>query len=115
MKNIKSERLEKIVRNILIVLTIISLLINALQFTNVIYSRMNTVRLNDVLVSPIFTFILWADNILLYIFACWYMILAERSKKEVLIKVSFSILSMLTTISFSVIVINLVAEFFGLF
>jgi len=115
MKKIDRAKLEKIVRNTLIVLTVVSLLINALQFTNAIYSRMNTVRLNDVFVNPIFTFILWLDNILLYLFACWYMVLAEKSKQEVVIKISFSILAMLTTISSSVIVVNLVAELFGLF
>lgn len=115
MKKIDRVKLEKIVRNTLIILTIISLLINALQFTYLIYNNMNTEKLNDVLVHPIFTFILWADNILLYIFACWYMVLAEKSKKEVVTKISFSILAMLTTISTSVIVVNIVAELFGLF
>lgn len=112
----KASGKEIIIRNILIVVTLISLIINAMQFTNAIYSWCyDTTRLNDLLVSPIFTFILWADNILVYLFAAWYMVLAERSKQEVVLKIAFSLFAILTTITASTLIVNVIAELFGVF
>ena len=101
---------------ILIVLTVISIIISILEFTNQIYScSFNTEKLNSILVSPPFTILLWVDNILLYITSIFYMINAIKSKENVRIKVSFSIFSIVTTIVMSTLLINLVASIFGIF
>lgn len=106
----------KIVGMILIVLTGISLIINALLFTNMIYScSYITDNLNSLLISKPFDILLWIDNILIYLFALLYIIDAIESKKEVLLKISFSLFSVFTTIIVSNFCINFVATIFGIF
>lgn len=111
----KNMHIEKIVRNIFIVLTFISLGITLLNFTYLIYQNMDTYKLNNFLVSRVNTWFLWVDNILLYLVAVIYIILAIKSKKEVVLKVSFSIISILTTMTVLTFVINFIAEVFGMF
>lgn len=107
---------EKFVGMILIVLTFISLLINALLFTNMIYScSYITDQLNNLVVSKPFNILLWIDNILIYFFALLYMIDTIHSKKDIILKISFSLFSIFTTIIISNLCINLIATIFGIF
>lgn len=107
---------EKIMGIMLIVLTIISLIINALEYTNMIYSNSyNTNNLNGLLVSKSFNILLWLDNILIYICSIFYIVITVQSKRDILIKVSFSLFSILTTIFMSNLIINGIAVLFGIF
>ncbi|MDD3341701.1 MAG: hypothetical protein PHN72_05905 [Bacilli bacterium] len=107
---------EGIVRNILIGLTLGSLIITALLLPNIIYANnYDTTNLNQMLVSPIFNILLFTDNILVYLFGITYIVLGIKSKQEVLLKVSFSIFSILTTIIMLTFIVNFVAECFGIF
>ena len=109
------EKREKIVRNVLIVLTFISLLITLFNFTYQVYDDRNIERINNLLVNYVNTFVMWIDNILLYVFAVIYIVLGVKSKKEVVLKVSFSIFSVLTAIITLTFLVNFVARLFGMF
>ena len=107
---------EKIVGIILVVLIIISLIISALYYTNMIYNNSyDTTNLNSLLVSRPLNILLWVDNILIYFFGLLYIISAIESKKEVLIKVSFTIFSIVTTMVVSCLTINAIASIFHIF
>lgn len=107
---------EKIVGIALVVLTVISLIINVLLFTNMIYNwSYDTERLNRLVISKPFDLLLWADNILIYLLSIFYVISAIQSKKDVFIKVSFAVFSILTTIVVSILLVNSVASIFGIF
>ena len=112
---IKKISSEKFVRNTLIVLTFINLIIVALNYTYQVYDNLNIERINHLLVNYVNTWIMWVDNILLYIFAIFYIILGIKSKKEVTLKISFSVFSILTCITTLVFVVNLFARMFGMF
>lgn len=107
---------EKIVGIVLVILTIISLVMSALLYTNIIYScSYDTTHLNGLLVSKPFDIVLWIDNILIYLFGLFYIISVVQSKKEVLIKVSFAIFSIMTTMVASTLIINGIACIFHIF
>ena len=106
---------EKIVRNTLIILTFISLIILFLNFTYAIYDNMNIEKINNVLVNYVNTWLMWIDSLLIFIFGIIYIVLGIKSKKEVLLKVSFSIFSILTTMISITFIINFIAELFGVF
>ena len=112
--NIKFD-IEKIVKNILIILTLVSLVITLLNFTYLTYQDRNIDRINDFLINYVNGWVLWVDNILLYIFSVAYIILGIKSKKEVLLKVSFSIFSILTAVITLTFIINFLADLFGMF
>ena len=77
----------KWVEIILIVLTIISLIISALEYTNLIYSdSFNTIALNDILISKPFTITLWVDNILIILVSIFYIIDTLEQKKNLFLK-----------------------------
>lgn len=115
--DLKKINIEKIIRNCLIVLTLISLIIVALNLTYLVYqNNYNTIySINDFLIKYINGPLIWIDNILVYIFAGMYIVFAIKSKKEVLLKISFSIFSILTTMTVLVSIINVIAEIFGIF
>lgn len=112
MKKINSEI---VVRNTLIVLTLISLIIMFLNFTYAVYDNMNIDLINNVLVNYVNTWLMWINNILLYIFAIIYIVLGIKSKKEIPLKISFSIFSILTSMISLTIIVNFIAELFGMF
>ena len=111
MKNNK----EKIIRNILIVLTTISLIITILNLTYQVYVELNIEKINNFLVNYINTWLMWIDNIFLYIFAFIYIVLGIKSKNEIALKVSFGIFSILTSIMTLTFLVNLIARMFGMF
>lgn len=110
----KEIHIEKFVRNTLIILTLISLVITVLNFTYLTYQDRNIDRINDFLINHVNTWVFWVDNILLYIFAIFYIILGVKSKEEVVLKVSFSIFSILTAIITLTFIVNFIANLFGM-
>ncbi len=111
----KKINIEKTVRNCLIFLTFVSLMITILNLTYATYQNLDIEKINHLLVSYVNTWLLWVDNILLYVFAIAYIVLALKSKKERILKVSFSFFSILTTMITLTFIINIVAELFGMF
>lgn len=110
------KRFDQIVKITLIVLTIISLIINALQFTNMIYNTSyDTTKLNTLLISTPFNILLWTDNLLIYLFGILYIISTIETKKDMLLKICFSLFSILTTIVVTTLIINFIATIFGIF
>ena len=77
------------VRNVLIVLTFISLIITFLNFTYLTYQERNIDLINNFLVNYVNNAFLFIDNFLVIIFGIIYIVLGIKSKKEVLLKVSF--------------------------
>ena len=112
MKKINAE---KLVRNILISLTIISLIILFLNFTFAIYDNMNVEKLNNLLVNYINTWVMGIDCIFIYIFGIIYIVVGIKSKEEVALKVSFSVFSILTNMVSISFIINFIADIFGVF
>ena len=111
----KKNKREVIVRNILIGLTIVSLIITMLNFTYQVYEDLNVDRINNLLVNFINGWVMWIDNILLYIFAVIYIVIGVKSKNEIVLKVSFSIFSILTAIMSLTFIVNGLAHLFGIF
>ena len=108
--------IELLVRNILIILTIVSIIILTFNVTYAYYQDSNNIEsLNTFIVDNINSYLLWIDNILIYLFAPLYIIIGIKSKKEVLIKISFSILSIITTMIFITFIINIIAGIFNIF
>lgn len=106
----------KIIEVILIVLTIISLIISALTYTNTIYNwSYDTTNLNNLVISKPFTILLWIDNILIYIISIFYIVDTIKENKNKLIKLSFCIFSVCTTIICSTMIINGIAKLFKIF
>lgn len=107
---------DKIVGFSLIILTMISLVMNGLYYTYAIYDcTYDVASLNQFLVSKPLEFILWIDNILIYVLGLIYIIEAIKTKKDRLLKVSLSLFSVLTTMIVSTGIINLIASLFGMF
>ena len=117
----KKMNIEKVVRNCLIVLTFISIIVISFYMTNLIYTEkslvidINVETINNFCNSTLFNIILWVDNFLLYLFALIYLILGIKSKKEVALKVSFSIFAVLTNMISIVGIIGLLENVFGIF
>lgn len=101
---------------ILIALTTISLIINALHYTNMIYNwSYDTTRLNDLLVSTLFTIVLWIDNILIFLLSIFYIVDTIEQKKNLFLKLSFCLFSICTTMTVSCFIINGIAKIFRIF
>ncbi len=106
--------IEKIVRNILIVLTFISLIITFLNFTYLTYQDRNIDLINDFLVNYVNNAFVFIDNFLVIIFAIIYVVLGIKSKKEVVLKIAFSVFSILTTMVVLTFIINFLASLFNI-
>ena len=120
----KKEGLKKEVKNyernvtiILVALTVISLIINVLVYTTGIYSDdtfYNTETIRNVVNSGWFMTILWVDNIAIYVTNLFYFAGIIDSKRDMLVKISFGIFSILSTVLINVQIVNLVAGLFGI-
>lgn len=120
----KKEGLKKEVKNyernvtiILVALTVISLIINVLVYTTGIYSDdifYNTEAIRNVVNSGWFMTILWVDNIAIYVTNLFYFAGIIDSKRDMLVKISFGIFSILSTVLINVQIVNLVAGLFGI-
>lgn len=108
---------DTIVGIILIVLTVISLVIDLFVFTHGICNNdiYHIEKIEALITSTPFTILFWVDNCLIYLFAFIYIVNAISTKKEMLVKISFSIFSILTTIIIATQLINVVGEWFGMF
>lgn len=114
--NKEIKHFEKIIEIILIILTVFSFIINTLTFTNALYNHSyDTGYLNSFVTSQSFYILLLLDNFLIYLVSIFYLVSAIQSKKDVLIKISFTILSIVTTITVATLIINFVASIFGVF
>ena len=101
---------------ILIILTFISLILTVLVNTNVIYNATyDTLKLNNIVTNSAFNVFLWIDNILIYLISIFYIIDTIKEKKNVFLKISFSIFSICTTLVVSTLIINGIAKIFGIF
>lgn len=96
----------------LIILTFISLIISSLQYTNAIYD--NTMKLNNFVASRPFSITLLVDNVLIILLSIFYIIDTIQQKKNILLKISFCILSICSTMIVSSLIINGVAMLFGI-
>ncbi len=120
----KKEGLKKEVKNyernvtiILVALTVISLIINVFVYTTGIYSDdtfYNTEAIRNVVNSGWFMTILWVNNIAIYVTNLFYFAGIIDSKRDMLVKISFGIFSILSTVLINVQIVNLVAGLFGI-
>lgn len=111
VKNFKNE-----IEILLVVLTFLSLIMSTLEYTNMIYNvSYDTTKLNDFVVSTPFSIVLWIDNILIILLSIFCVIDTIRQKKNVLLKISFCVISICSTMVVSTFIINAVAKLFGIF
>lgn len=108
-----SVNIDKHIRNILIVLTFISLMVIVLNFTNAMYSDNDTTKLQSFL-NIINGPVMWIDSILIYFFGVLYIVSAIQSKQEIVLKISFSVFAMLFNIMTMIFFINMIAKIFGI-
>lgn len=101
---------------LLIILTFVSLIISALEYTNIIYNMVyDATKLNEFVVSTPFSIILWVDNILLFLVSIFYIIDTIQQKKNIFLKLSFCLFSICTTRVMSSFIISGIAKLFGIF
>lgn len=120
----KKEGLKKELKNyernvtiILVVLTVISLVINVLVYTTGIYGddtfyNINAIR--EIVNSGWFMTLIWVDNIAIYITNLFYFAGVLDSKRDLIVKISFAIFSILSTVLINIQIVNLVASLFGI-
>lgn len=121
----KKEGLKKEVKNyernvtiILVILTVISLIIDFLAYTGMVYNDeiiYNTTAIRSVINSGWFMTIVWVDNIAIYITNLFYFAGILDSKRDLIVKISFAIFSVLSTILINLQIVNLIADAFGMF
>lgn len=121
----KKEGLKKEVKNyernvtiILVILTVISLIIDFLAYTGMVYNDeiiYNTTAIRSVINSGWFMTIVLVDNIAIYITNLFYFAGILDSKRDLVVKISFAIFSVLSTILINLQIVNLIADAFGMF
>lgn len=111
----KKIEVEKPTRNILIFLTLVNLVIAYLNITYQVYQNADHIDLLNNILKYTNTWICWIDNLLLYIFAFLYIILAMDSKKERIVKISFAILTIVTALFSIMFIVNFTAGIFGIY
>lgn len=120
----KKEGLKKELKNyernvtiILVILTVISLVINVLVYTTGIYGDdtfYNTNAIREIVNSGWFMTLIWVDNIAIYITNLFYFAGVLDSKRDLIVKISFAIFSILSTVLINIQIVNLVASLFGI-
>ena len=121
----KKEGLKKEVKNyernvtiILVILTVISLIIDFLAYTGMVYNDeiiYNTTAIRSVINSGWFMTIVWVDNIAIYITNLFYFAGILDSKRDLIVKIFFAIFSVFSTILINLQIVNLIADAFGMF
>lgn len=109
---------ERNVTIILVILTVISLIIDFLAYTCMVYNDeiiYNTTAIRSVINSGWFMTIVWVDNIAIYITNLFYFAGILDSKRDLIVKISFAIFSVLSTILINLQIVNLIADAFGMF
>ena len=107
---------ERNVTIVLVVLTVISLVIDFLVYTVGVYSddTVNMAAIREVVNSGWFMTLLWVDNIAIYVTNLFYAAAIIDSKRDLIVKVSFAVLSILSTVLINAQIINLIAFAFGI-
>lgn len=121
----KKEGLKKEIKNyernvtiILLILTVISLVIDFLAYTCMVYNDVtiyNTDAIRNIINSGWFMTIIWVDNIAIYVTNLFYAAAVIDSKRDLIVKISFAIFSILSTILINLQIVNLIASAFGMF
>ena len=109
---------ERNVTIVLVVLTAISLIIDFIAYTGMVYSdkvMYDTNTLRTVMNSGLFMFLIWVDNIAIYITNLFYFAGIIDSKRDMIVKIAFMIFSVLSTILLNLQIVNLIADLFGMF
>ena len=109
---------ERNVTIVLVVLTAISLIIDFIAYTGMVYSddaiyNIDTIR--AIMNSGLFMFLIWVDNIAIYITNLFYFAGIIESKRDMIVKIAFMIFSVLSTILLNLQIVNLIADLFGIF
>ena len=109
---------ERNVTIVLVVLTAISLIIDFIAYTGMVYSdgtlyNIDTIR--AIMNSGLFMFFIWVDNIAIYITNLFYFAGIIDSKRDMIVKIAFMIFSVLSTILINLQIVNLIANLFGIF
>ena len=109
---------ERNVTIVLVVLTAISLIIDFIAYTGMVYSdkvMYETNTLRTVMNSGLFMFLIWVDNIAIYITNLFYFAGIIDSKRDMIVKIAFMIFSVLSIILINLQIVNLIADLFGIF
>ena len=109
---------ERNVTIILVILTAISLVIDFLSYTCMVYgdaSFYNTDAIRTVIDSGWFMTIIWVDNIAIYVTNLFYAAAVIDSKRNLIVKIAFAIFSILSTLLINIQIVNLIASAFGMF
>lgn len=116
--NREVKNFERNVTIILIILTVISLMIDFIAYTGMVYSDETIYQIDairSVMNSSLFMTILWVDNIFIYVTNLFYFAAIFSSKKDMLVKIAFAIFTVLSTILINLQIVNLIADLFGMF
>ena len=116
--NREVKNFERNVTIILIILTVISLVIDFIAYTGMVYSDETIYQIDairSVMNSSLFMTILWVDNIFIYVTNLFYFVAIFSSKKDMLVKIAFAIFTVLSTILINLQIVNLIADLFGMF
>ena len=109
---------ERNVTIVLVVLTAISLIIDFIAYTGMVYSDgtlYNTDAIRVIMNSGLFMLLIWVDNIAIYITNLFYFAGIISSKRDMIVKIAFMIFSVLSTILLNLQIVNLIADLFGMF
>lgn len=121
----KKEGLKKEIKNyernvsiILVVLTVISLVIDFISYTAMLYGDetfYHVTAIRSIIDSGLFMTLIWVDNIAIYITNLFYFAGVFDSKRDMVVKIAFAIFSILSTILINLQIVNLIAGAFGMF
>ena len=109
---------ERNVTIILVILTVISLVIDFIAYTGMVYSDETIYQIDairSVMNSGLFMILIWVDNIAIYITNLFYFAGIISSKRDMIVKIAFMIFSVLSTILINLQIVNLIADLFGMF
>ena len=103
----------KIMEVSLVFLTLISLVLTLFIFTNA-YHMGEESMLNNLIASNLFLIAIYVENGLLYLVSLLYVIDTIEQKKNIFLRISFTLFSILTTAFCFGSLTNVVAKIFGL-
>ncbi len=110
------EQKEKIVRNILITLSVVNVIVNFCIFPSMTYSRgmmfEATKFYSGLLDSIFFNLLMWGGSILTYVVGIIYLFFGIKAKKQRGLKILFAIISSLYTPIAISLITNFLSQFF---
>lgn len=110
----KIKKYDNAIRNILIVLSTISLIITSMHFTYNVYNDRDALALNNFLVKYIDGWLVWIVFILIIVFSCLYIRSAIKTKEDITIVISYIVLTIFTNVIPLTLIINMIAKIFGI-